>query len=42
MRIILLTTKGESGLLCYQILSTDSLRKSMEVSRENFYVDIGA
>ena len=26
----------------YQILSTNSLRKCMEISLENFYVDIGA
>ena len=28
--------------ICYQILSTNSLRKCMEISLENFYVDIGA
>ena len=41
MRIILLTTKGGSGLICWQILSTDSFWKSMEVSLENFYVVLG-
>ena len=28
--------------VCYQILSTSSLRKCMEISLENLYVDIGA
>ena len=28
--------------ICYQILSTNSLRKCMEISLGNFYVDIGA
>ena len=32
-----------NDLILYQILSTtcNSLRKCMEISRENFYVDIG-
>ena len=36
-------TKNESGnvLIFYQILSTYSLRKCMEISLENLYVDIG-
>ena len=31
----------EKYLICYQILSTNSLRKCMEISLENLYVDIG-
>ena len=36
-------TKNERGnvLIFYQILSTYSLRKCMEISLENLYVDIG-
>ena len=30
----------EIALICYQILSTDSLWKCMETSVENLYVDI--
>ena len=30
-----------NDLIFYQILSTNSLRKCMEISLENFYVDIG-
>ena len=32
----------ENGLIYYQILSTNSLRKCMEISLENLYVDTGA
>ena len=32
----------ENALLFYQILSTHSLRKCIEISLENLYVDIGA
>ena len=34
-------TKGKNALICYQTLSTNSLRKSMKISMENVYVDIG-
>ena len=34
--------KRENALIFYQILSTNSLRKCIETSLENFYVDIGA
>ena len=30
-----------NDLIFYQILSTNSLRKCMDISLENFYVDIG-
>ena len=32
----------ENALIFYQILSTYSLRKCIEISLENLYVDIGA
>ena len=32
----------ETALIFKQILSTNSLRKCMEISLENLYVDIGA
>ena len=32
----------ENALIFYQILSINSLRKCMEISLENLYVDIGA
>ena len=38
----LIEHQGESAVICQQILSTDSIRKSMEASVENLYVDIGA
>ena len=41
MRINYLTTNGKVAVICQQILSTDSIRKSMEVSVENLYVDTG-
>ena len=31
----------ENSLIFCQILTTDSLRKCMEISMENLYVDIG-
>ena len=31
----------ENALIFYQILSTNSLRKCIEISLENLYVDIG-
>ena len=34
--------KRENALIFYQILSTNSLRKCIETSLENFYVNIGA
>ena len=39
MRIYEMITK--KTLICYQILSTYSYRKCMEISLENLYVDIG-
>ena len=40
-RIYKMITKRENALIFYQILSTDSLRKYIEISLENLYVDIG-
>ena len=34
--------QGENALIYYQILSTNSVRKCMEISQENLYVDLGA
>ena len=34
--------QSEIGLIFYKILSTHSLKRCMEVSLENLYVDIGA
>ena len=42
MRIDKMITKVEIALIFYKILSTHSLKRCMEVSLENFYVDIGA
>ena len=39
MRIINLITKGKNALIFYQILLTNSLRQSVEISQENFCVD---
>ena len=39
MRIDKVITKGENALIFYQILPTNSLRKCMEISSENLYVD---
>ena len=33
-------TYGENGLIFEQILSADAVRKCMEISLENLYVDI--
>ena len=33
---------SKNALIFYQILSTHSLRKCMEISLENLYVDTGA
>ena len=42
MRINEMITSGESALiLFYQILPTNSLRKSMEITLEKLYVDVG-
>ena len=41
MRVNIMITKKKC-LICYQTLSTIFLRKCMEVSMENLYVDIGA
>ena len=35
-------SKEENVMIIYQILSTHSLQKCMEISLENLYVDIGA
>ena len=35
-------SKEENVMIIYQILSTHSLQKRMEISLENLYVDIGA
>ena len=35
-------SQREKSLIFYQILSTNSLRKCIEISLENLYVDIGA
>ena len=40
IRIYKMITKGKNALICYQTLSTNSLRKSMKISMENVYVDI--
>ena len=32
-------TDGENALIYYQILTTNSFRKCMEISLEKFYVD---
>ena len=42
MRVNKMITKENNTLIFYQILSTNSLRKSIETSLENLYVDIGA
>ena len=35
-------SKEKNALIFYQILSANSLRKYIEISLENLYVDIGA
>ena len=35
-------SQSEKSLIFYQILSTNSIRKCIEISLENLYVDIGA
>ena len=42
MRINKMITQVKNALIFYQILSTHSLRKCMEISLENLYVDTGA
>ena len=42
MRINKIITKGKRFDLFYQILFTHSVRKCIEISLENLYVDIGA
>ena len=42
MRIIKMITIQKIALICYQIVSTNSVRKCVEFSLENLYVDIGA
>ena len=41
MRIDKKITKEENALIFYEILSTNSVRKCMEISLENLYVYIG-
>ena len=41
MRINTCDHQRENVLIFYQILSTNSLRKSVDTSLENLYVDIG-
>ena len=41
MRINKMITKKKS-LIFYQILSTNSVKKCIEISLENLFVDIGA
>ena len=42
MRINKIITEEKKASIFYQILSTHSLRKCIEISLENLYVDIGA
>ena len=42
MRINKMISKEKNALIFYQILSANSLRKYIEISLENLYVDIGA
>ena len=42
IRVHRIINQGKKALIFYQILSTNSLRKCMEISLENSYVDIGA
>ena len=42
MRVHRNIDQGKKPLIFDQILSTNSLRKCMEISLENLYVDIGA
>ena len=42
MGIIEMITTEENALIFYQIPSTHSLRRCIEISLENLYVDIGA
>ena len=41
MRIEKIVIYEENALIFYQILSTNSWRKCMEISQENLYLDIG-
>ena len=41
MRINKIITKRKNALIVYQILLTHSVRKCIEISLENLYVDIG-
>ena len=42
MRINKVIIQEKNTLIFYQILSTHSFRKCMEISLENLYVDTGA
>ena len=41
MRFNKMITSGENALIFYQILSTNSLKKCMEINLENLQLDIG-
>ena len=41
MRTKKMIKKRENALIFYQILSTNSWRKCIEISLENLYVDLG-
>ena len=42
MRIDIIISKGKNDLIYYRILLANYLRKCVEISLENLYVDIGA
>ena len=42
MRINKIITEEKKALIFYQMLSTHSLKKYIEISLENLYVDIGS
>ena len=43
MRVNTVISKEKNNaLICYQTLSTNSLKKCMKISMESLYVDIGA
>ena len=42
MRTDKMITQEKNALIYYQLLSTNSVRKCMEISLENLYVDNGA
>ena len=42
MRIKIMITKEKNAFSSYQILLTNSLRKCLEISQENLYMNTGA